>query len=352
MPLFLYINCEVFTLDLNKMRPHATMKRGINNTITDVPGVRVGHFTRTDGSHQTGVTVVIPCENPFFEKPVCASFVLNGFGKSLGLVQIDELGTLETPIALTNTLNVGKIHDALVSYMISECAKHNFSLRSVNPVVLECNDGGLNFIQERVLGEKELMEAFSSAATDFEQGAVGAGRGMVCHGFKGGIGSASRIMEIDGKTYTFGALALANHGRMADLILDGKTPFAEDQREACDKGSCIFIFATDLPLSHRQLTRVIRRGSVGLARLGSFIGHGSGEVFVGFTTANRMPHEAEENLVSFTVLRESKMDIPFRACAEAAEEAVFNALYYAQSVTGHEGLTVSSLSERINTTKS
>lgn len=339
-------------MDLECLRPRARMERGARNNLCDVPGVRVGHETLADGDHQTGVTVILPCgENPFFSKLACASFVLNGFGKSLGLVQIDELGTLETPIALTNTLNVGKIHDALVGHMIDECAKQNFTLRSVNPVVLECNDGELNDIRCRCMGREALERAIQSAKSDFAQGAVGAGRGMICHGLKGGIGSASRVMELGGERYVLGALALANHGRRADLLLGGKAPFASDTSAACDKGSCILVFATDLPLSHRQLARVIRRGSVGLARLGSFIGHGSGEIFLGFSTANRMPHESDAALIPMRALNEARMDIPFRACAEAAEEAVFNALYHAETITGRDGNTAVNLKAAIEELK-
>ena len=335
-------------MNIETLRPRARVERGAKNNLCDVPGVRVGHFTQAEGDRQTGVTVILPCaENPFFSKLPCASFVLNGFGKSLGLVQIDELGTLETPIALTNTLNVGRIHDALVGHMIDACAEENFVLRSVNPVVLECNDGDLNDIRNRSLGREELERAFQSAQADFAQGAVGAGRGMICHGLKGGIGSASRVMEIGGQRYVLGVLALANHGRKADLLLGGEAIFAPEDSPACDKGSCILVMATNLPLTHRQLARVIRRGSVGLARLGSFIGHGSGEVFLGFTTANRMPHGGDPAFLSLRALNESLMDVPFRACAEAAEEAVFNALYYAETVTGRDGNTVVSLRDAL-----
>ena len=335
-------------MNIEELRPRARMERGTRNNLCDVPGVRVGHFTQAEGCRQTGITVIVPgAENPFFSKLACASFVLNGFGKSLGLVQVEELGTLETPIALTNTLNVGRVHDALVGHMIDACAQEDFVLRSVNPVVLECNDGDLNDIRTRSLGREELERAFQDAQEDFAQGAVGAGRGMICHGLKGGIGSASRVMEIGGRRYVLGALALANHGRKADLLLGGRALFAPDDSAACDKGSCILVIATNLPLTHRQLARVIRRGSVGLARLGSFIGHGSGEVFLGFSTANRMPHSGNAAFVSLEALQESLMDLPFRACAEAAEEAVFNALYFAETVTGRDGHTVLSLRDAL-----
>ncbi|MBO4407356.1 MAG: P1 family peptidase, partial [Clostridia bacterium] len=189
------------------------LPHGKRNLITDVPGVRVGHATVNEGDLHTGVTVVLPPpENPFFEKLTAASAVFNGYGKTLGLVQLDELGTLETPIALTGTLNVGKVHDAMVSYMIGLCRKDGFRLTSVNPIVCECNDSGLSDIARRPVGEKEVFAAVESAAEDFAEGAVGAGRGTVCYGLKGGIGSSSRLMEIGGRTCVMGILVQTNYG--------------------------------------------------------------------------------------------------------------------------------------------
>ena len=159
---------------------YGIMKHGKNNLITDVKGVRVGHSTIDRGDCHTGVTVILPSEkNPFIHKMTAASHVINGFGKTTGLIQLDELGTLETPIAITNTLNVGKVHDALVSYMLRECDRDGIRLVSVNPVVCECNDSRINDIRQRPVGEKEVFEAIDSASVKFEQGAVGGGRGTV-----------------------------------------------------------------------------------------------------------------------------------------------------------------------------
>lgn len=320
------------------------------NRISDVPGVTVGHVTIREGKHNTGVTVVMPCpENPFLNKLAAAEHVLNGFGKTAGLMQIDELGTLETPIALTNTLNVGLVHDAMVEYMIERCEADGSSLRSVNPVVCECNDASLNDICQRAVKKEHVFQAIREARADFEEGAVGAGRGMTCHGLKGGIGSSSRLIVLDGRVYTLGVLVLTNHGRLADLTISGKRIGERIQKEMAeslpDKGSCIVVMATDLPLSDRQLRRVIRRAGVGLARLGSFIGHGSGEVFLGFTTANRMPHTSSGALVPMTVLHEDAMDHAFRAMAEATEEAVLNSMLMAETVVGPTGTVRRSLSE-------
>lgn len=315
------------------------LPHGERNLITDVPGVRVGHCTVDEGDCHTGVTVVMPCgENPFLRKPTAASCVFNGYGKTQGLVQIDELGTIETPIALTNTLNVGKVHDALVSYMLERCEADGVTLRSVNPVVCECNDSELSRIALRPVDEAAVRKAIDSAAEDFAQGAVGAGRGTLCYGLKGGIGSASRLMSIGGETFTMGVLVQSNYGASADFR---RCALPEGLAE-CDKGSIIMIVATDLPLSSRQLKRVLRRCSVGMARLGSYIGHGSGEIAVGFTTAPRVKEGAFEVV---RTLREDDMNLPFRAVGEATEEAILQSMLHSDSDTALDGRHIASLRE-------
>lgn len=334
-----------------------TLPGGPRDKISDVPGVTVGHCAIDTDTHKTGVTVLLPCaDNPFTHKLPAASYVLNGFGKTAGLVQIDELGTLETPIALTNTLNVGLVHDAMVEYMLRRCARDGVSLRSVNPVVAECNDSGLNDIAHRAVRAEHVFAAIEGASADFALGDAGAGKGMVCHDLKGGIGSASRVLELDGARYTLGVLVLANHGCLRDLCIGGRAVgdeiAAEIARRAAgqagaplsaepsaDLGSCIVVLATDLPLSSRQLGRVLRRAPVGLARLGSYIGHGSGEVFLGFSTANRVPHESARAVLAGAYLHEGKIDTAFRAAAEATEEAVLNAMLCADTATGFDGST-------------
>ena len=313
------------------------LPHGSRNLITDVPGVRVGHVTIDEGDCHTGVTVVLPPrENPFTNKLTAACCVFNGFGKTLGLVQVEELGQLETPIALTNTLNVGKVHDALVSYMITLCRRDGVKLTSVNPVVCECNDSRVSDIAKRPIGEKEVFAAIASSSANFAQGAVGAGRGTVCYGMKGGIGSSSRQMEIDGKTYTLGVLVQSNYGASADF----RAACLPDDLSECDQGSIILIAATDLPLSSRQLKRVLRRASVGMARLGSYIGHGSGEIAVGFTTAGMEPHGSFQTQ---TVLREDLMNLPFRAIGECAEEAILQSLWHAAPDHALDGTPIPSL---------
>ena len=317
--------------------------------ITDVPGVRVGHATIRDGRHNTGVTVILPSEgNVFRDKLVAASFVHNGFGKTAGTVQIDELGTLETPIALTNTLNVGAVSDALAGYMTELCERDGIALRSVNPVVGECNDAGLNAIEDRPVTAEHVREAIRAASADFEEGGVGAGAGTRCYGLKGGIGSASRIVRLDGREYTLGVLVQSNYGATADLLIGG-VPAGEEiarriREEKADEGSIMVVLACDVPLTARQLRRVVRRCSVGIARCGSYIGHGSGEVFLGFSTAN-VVRGGEEDIVSFSCIREDRIDLLFRAAGEATEEAILNSMLCADPVTAPDGRRVRSLRE-------
>lgn len=329
---------------------NCTFSKGPLNKITDVSGISVGHCTIDTPDHKTGVTVLLPCpQNPFFHKLPAASFVLNGFGKTAGLVQIDELGYLETPIALTNTLNVGIVWDAIAEHMINLCQKDGHLLRSVNPVVCECNDATLNRIQQRAVLDEHVYAAINSACADFTEGAVGAGTGMICHDLKGGIGSASRRFSVDGKEYTFGVLVLTNHGCLADLTISGK-PVGKQLSEKLkkhepDKGSCIIIAATDLPLDSRQLGRVAKRLSVGLARLGSFIGHGSGEVFIAFSTANAWDPREKTCTRQGILFSEDQMDIPFRAAAECAEEAVLSSMLHAHTTTGWKGDVIYALND-------
>ncbi len=324
------------------------MPKGPRNAISDVPGVKVGHCTVDTPRHKTGVTVVMPCDHDIFrEKLVAACHVLNGFGKTAGLMQIQELGTLETPIALTNTLNVGLVHDAMVEYMCRKGEEAGYQVRSVNPVVCECNDASLNDIRHRAVGEREVFAAIASAGEVFALGDVGAGKGMTCHDLKGGIGSASRLLKIGGKTYTLGILALTNHGCLSDLTIAGD-PIGRRIEEKIkadtpDQGSCILILATDLPLTSRQLGRIIRRCAVGLARLGSYTGHGSGEVMIGFSTANRI--SSRGYCLNLSCIQEDHIDKAFRAAAEATEEAVLRSMLEAGTVVGYSGKVRRSLRE-------
>lgn len=323
---------------------------GPRDKITDVPGVLVGHCTVDTEEHKTGVTVVLPGpENPFTHKLPAAACAYNGFGKTAGLMQLAELGTLETPIALTSTLNVGLVSDALVEYMITHCEIEGVKLQSVNPVVAECNDATLSHVRVRAVGREQVFAALASAGPDFDEGCVGAGTGTVCHGLKGGIGSASRVLELDGTAYTLGVLVQTNHGILKDLTVGGVHIGADLAQKletrAADQGSVIVVIATDLPLDARQLGRVAKRASVGLARLGSYIGHGSGEVFLAFSTANPFDPRREEAVRTVTAFHEEQMDLPFRAVAECTEEAVLNSMLTAKTTTGWQGHTITALTD-------
>lgn len=333
------------------------------NKITDIPGVRVGHATIDTDRQKTGVTVILPAEGNLFTRPVTAAcHVINGFGKTAGLMQVQELGTLETPIALTGTLNVGKIHDALVSYTIEQCAAEGRSCRSVNPVVGETNDGTLSANNDRPADKTHLDAAIAAACEDFAEGDVGAGKGTVCFGLKGGIGSASRVMEIGERTFTLGVLVQTNFGCVENLRIDGLpvgravVDMIREEAEAKAKamtgqddiGSIMIVVGTDLPVSELQLGRILRRATVGLSRTGSFVGHGSGDVVIGFSTANR--REGDEAIRTVETVSNGRLETAFTAVAECVEEAIYNSMTAADTVTGFNGrdtVTLRALNEFI-----
>ncbi len=319
------------------------MKTGKLNKITDVKGVKVGHKTIDNGDIHTGVTVIIPSEdNIFHNKYVASSYVINGFSKTSGLIQIDELGTIESIIGLTNTLNVGTVQQAIVKHMLKNNPDIGKNTGTINAVIGECNDGYLNDIRECAITEEDVYEAIKNATTNFELGSVGAGRGMSCFGMKGGIGSASRIVELDGQEYTIGVLVLSNFGLKKDFIFDNIN-FSNYHDETLEKGSIIIILATDVPLSSRQIKRVCKRMSVSLARLGSHLGNGSGDVVIGFSTANVIPHYPTSDVISIKEIHEDKIDIVFRASIEACESAIMSSLLNNETLVGRDGNTRLSL---------
>jgi D-aminopeptidase len=337
-----------------------TLPPGPHNAITDVAGVLVGQETvwfgegtlvPGEGPARTGVTVVQPHPgNLFREKVPAAWHVINGFGKSIGGDQIRELGSLETPIALTNTLNVRRVADALVTHAIRENPDIGISTSTVNPVVGECNDGFLNDIQGRHVGEDRVLAALGDASGGpVAEGAVGAGAGMTSYGFKAGIGTASRVIPAELGGWTVGALVLANFGRPGDLVIDG-TPVGRllepGGEPPAEHGSIVTVIATDAPLLDRGLGRLARRVAHGLARTGSFAGHGSGEVVIAFSTHSgvRIPHEPSGRTLTVEIVadddrgRDSQpIDALFQAVAEATEEAVLNSLFRAETTVGRDG---------------
>lgn len=327
---------------------------GKNNSITDVKGVTVGNITLDDGSIKTGVTAILPHGgNIFKEKFLAACHVINGFGKSTGLIQIEELGTLETPIILTNTLSVGTAHEALVRYMLNENEDIGTTTGTVNPIICECNDGMINDIRGMHIKQDHIYEALERCDIEFEEGNVGAGTGMICYGLKGGIGSSSRIIELDNTNYTLGVLVLSNFGTLEDFILNGDK-LGQTLVEKIkginlteEKGSIIVILATDIPLSSRQLKRVIKRTYPGISRTGSYTGNGSGEVVIGFSTANIINHYEANDIVNIKTINENKIDRIFKATVEATEEAILNSLICSNSSIDRKGNMVYSLKDLI-----
>lgn len=327
--------------------PHiGVLPGGPRGTLADVPGVTVGHCTLDDGAVQTGVTVIRPHPgDPFLQKVPAAASVINGFGKSIGLVQVEELGMLETPIALTNTFGVAVVAQAQIRAAIQGKPQIGREWSTVNPLVFECNDGYLNDIQALAVSERHYNEACKAASVDVASGAVGAGRGMSCFDLKGGIGQASRVVDVAGQRYTVGALVLANFGRLPMLTIDG-TPLgrvlagraakAAATASKPEQGSIIMIVATDAPLDARQLKRLSLRAAAGLARTGSVYGHGSGDIALAFSTAYTVPHDADFIALP-PMLADARLDPLFRACADSVEQAILEALWSATSVTGRDG---------------
>ncbi len=335
------------------LKLHSKWPSGKKNLITDVPGVRVGHVTIKNGEVNTGVTAVLPHEgNIFKEKVMAGSAVINGFGKSIGLVQIEELGTIETPIIMTNTLSVGTAATALVKYMLRENPDIGVDTGTVNCVVTECNDGRLNDIRGLHVREEDVTKAIGSASEDFPEGAVGGGTGMACFGFKGGIGSASRVISADGRDYTIGSIVMSNFGSFGNLVVGGdrigariKEQVEAHKGEEKDKGSIIIIIGTDLPLSERQLNRLSKRAALALGRVGSYSGNGSGDIAISFTTANRIMHYSENSVIDMKMFKDDDLDKVFEACVEAVEEAIVSSLYHAETTTGFRGNSYKSLRE-------
>lgn len=327
---------------------------GNHNAITDVPGVRVGHTTLIKGEGalvpgqgpvRTGVTAILPHDgNLYREKVAAAVYTLNGFGKATGFEQIRERGVIETPIVLTNTLNVWRAADATVSYMLRDNPDIGIAASTIGPVVLECNDGFVNDLQGRHVGEAEVWAAIDSAASGpVAEGNVGGGTGTVCHQFKGGIGTASRLV-LDGE-YTVGALVQTNMGLRAELRVLGAPVgkhLLEQYMPQPGAGSVIMVLATDAPLTARQLRRLATRGALGLARTGTTSHDQSGDFLVSFSTARRFPHMPQSHVEMAAQLHENTraIDQLFQAAVEAVEEAILNALVAAETMTGRDGNTL------------
>lgn len=335
-------------------------KPGKHNAITDVKGVKVGHVTLWEGDGKlvpgqgpvrTGVTAILPHDgNLFKEKVPAAAFVLNAFGKSTGLQQVNELGNLEVPIMLTNTLNVPLVADAVIEWSIKMNPEIGIRTGTVNPVVGEVNDGFLNDIQGRHVKKEHVFQAIADAKSGpVEEGAVGAGTGSSCMGFKGGIGTSSRVLPPKRGAYTIGVLVQTNFGgsltvngapvgrEMGKFDFSGDFPYEIPEGQNPD-GSVMVVVATDAPLDQRQLERVAKRVGLGLARTGFYSSNGSGDFFIAFSTAQRYPHSTGLTLDT-TVVANDSMSAIFAATVEATEEAVINSVLKATTVVGRDGNT-------------
>ncbi|WP_338877141.1 P1 family peptidase [Spirosoma sp. SC4-14] len=309
------------------------------NAITDVPGVRVGQVTLKQGiTIRTGVTAILPHSgNQFQQKNPAAIYIGNGFGKLTGYSQVDELGTIETPIILTNTLSVPTAADALIDYTLMQ--KGNEQVRSVNAVVGETNDGFLNDIRGRHVTKQHVLDALQAAKTGpVEEGNVGAGTGTVCFGYKGGIGTASRKLPASLGGYTVGALVQTNFGGVLQIagvpvgVELGRYSF----REKLD-GSCMMVVLTDAPLDARNLKRLAKRAFMGLAKTGGIASNGSGDYVIAVSTAYQIPHETTSLFDTVKLLRNDNVSPLFMAVIEATEEAIINSLFAAQTTTGDQG---------------
>jgi len=323
---------------------------GKNNAITDVKGVRVGHTTLIKGENcRTGVTVILPhISNVFLSKVPAAIYIANGFGKLTGYTQVKELGVLETPIVLTNTLSVPVAANALIRYTLKQ--KGNERVRSVNPLIGETNDGKLNNIRAMFIKEKHIFEAIKAASSGFvKEGNVGAGTGTICFGYKGGIGTSSRVLPISLGGFTIGVLVQTNFGGI--LNINGapvgkklKRYYLKNRIDKVKPGSCMIVVATDAPLNSRQLFRLAKRSFQGFIRSGGISSNGSGDYVIAFSTNSSMRHKyrSEKMYEIKKVLRDEKLSPLFLAAAEATQEAIYRSLFAADDMKGN-GKTIRTL---------
>ena len=316
---------------------------GRNNAITDVAGVRVGHATVNRGdSIRTGVTAILPHEgNAFLDRVPAALHVGNGFGKLLGATQLNELGELETPILLTCTLCVWNAADALVGWMLEQPGMEN--VRSINPVVAETNDGTLNAIRSRPIGVADVRAAISAAASGpVAEGSVGAGAGTIAFGWKGGIGTSSRVLPASLGGWTLGVLVQSNFGGILQVLGApvgrelGQYAFKREAQSPSERGdgSIVMIVATDAPLSDRNLRRLAARAIMGLSRTGSSAANGSGDYVIAFSTSTKVRRAFNATRLTTEELANESMSGLFEAAVEATEEAIYNSLFQATTVTG------------------
>jgi len=355
----------IILLPINGKNTYAQMKRardygieigilrtGTWNAVTDVPGVKVGHVTLKEGdSVKTGVTAILPYDGNIFQQKVPAGiFVGNGFGKLTGYTQVEELGNLETPIVLTNTLSVPTAAAAVIEYTLRQPG--NEGVMSVNAVVGETNDARLNDIRGRHITTEHVLEAIRNAAGGaVAEGSVGAGTGTVCFGFKGGIGTSSRVLPQTRGGYTVGVLVQTNYGGILQINGVpvgqelGRYSFRNNVREYKEDGSCMVVVMTDAPLTSRNLKRLGSRAFAGMMRTGASGSNGSGDYVIAVSTAEdlRIPYSSGSIFEEWREIRNDEMDLLFQAAAEATEEAIINSLFAAETTKARNGMTVEAL---------
>jgi D-aminopeptidase len=325
------------------------------NAITDVPGVKVGHSTLIEGSGRrkpgngpvrTGVTVILPNDDVYNKKIVSGGFILSGAGEVAGFTQVSEWGLIETPIALTNTLSVGRVSDSVIKWMAQKYPEIRDLQEVIIPVVGECDDSFLNDAVGLHIKPQHVFSALDSAKGDaVEEGAVGAGTGMITCDFKAGIGTSSRIIPLGGEHYTMGVLVLSNFGVMEHLRMDGfpigrvlaRSIPGNYNRRTSSYGSIIVVVATDMPLTAIQMNRLCRRAALGIGRVGSYGAHSSGEIILGFTTANVIPRQPPGPKVQFSMILDTFLDFAYKAVIETTEEAILNSLTMAVDMEGAGG---------------
>ncbi len=327
-------------------------KTGRHNSITDVPGVKVGHDTIIEGEiggklARTGVTVILPNKDIYSKKVFAGGYIINGAGEMSGMNQINEWGIMETPIALTSSMNVGIVHDGLVDYIYQKFPEIRETRNVILPVVAECNDGILNDPYYRHVRQENVRVAIERAKGGrIDEGSVGGGTGMVCCSYKAGIGTSSRKIPWN---YRLGVLVMSNFGNKEELIIDG-IPVGRFMKEGGTRehieGSIIVVIATDAPLLPHQLIRLSKRAAFGIGKSGSFAENGSGEIVLAFSTAKTVDDHkplaispARENHVrNIQMLKNEALNPLFEAVVEAVEEAIVNALFASQDMMGRKGL--------------
>lgn len=339
-------------IEIGRMRP------GIHNAITDVKGVRVGHHTWIEDNVQVpgltetssvraGVTAVLPASGAYANRLAAGGFVLNGVGEMAGLTQVLEAGWLETPILLTNSHSVGRVHAGVVNFMTRKYPRLGTETDVILPVVGEADDSFLNDVRVGICSAQDTIRAIESAATGpVTQGSVGAGCGMTSFDFAGGIGTASRIVDLpEGEGFTIGVLVLSNFGKMRNLTIDGAvvgrqldTQFEQTGRREMSEGSIIVVLATDIPLITSQLNLLSKRAALGLGRTGSYAASTSGEIIIAFSTGNRTPRPRRtgSHFINLKCISEHHINIAYEAVIEATEEAVLNAIFCSNGMTGRQ----------------